>query len=400
MKNKALILGTLFSLYGSSGFSADMDFLSVNGYGTLGGAYQDNEQVLYRDSIHTDKGSQGDFSFDNYSVFGLQLDAQASDNLSFTVQGIASPTNSNGKALKLTWANAKYKLTDNFDVRVGLMLAPNFMFSDILHVAYSYDTVRLPDRYGLVTINNYKGAELTYHNDIGDGYLIASILYGNTTDIVKAVVPNEGSFDVDLDAEKISGISLKYIHDDLTLKGSYIRSVITVSAENINNIFAYLTSLNIPALSNMLSTANTQNIHSDYFTLGARYDFENAYVQGEYIQFQIDNFLPNLNSWDITSAYSLGNWTPFVSYSEVESKSKFQPVSTEGLPVQTTAALTAANQALEQLYRGWLTLNMQKASVGIRYDINENIALKFQYDEQYSDEYDLEIFSTALNFIF
>ncbi|CAA6799600.1 MAG: Unknown protein [uncultured Sulfurovum sp.] len=400
MKNKVLVVGAFLSLCSTSSFSGDMDFLSVNGYGTLGGAYQDNDQVLYRDSIHTDKGSQGDFSFDNYSILGLQLDAQATDKLSFTIQGIASPTNSNDKVFKITWANAKYELTDNFDIRAGLMVAPNFMSSDILNVAYSYDTVRLPDMYGLTTINDYQGVELTYHNEIGEGYLISSILYGKTTDTIKAIVPGEGSFDVDLDATNVSGVSLKYILDDLTIKSSYIRSTITVDSDNITNILSYLSTLNIPTITADLGVANTRDIQSDYFNLGARYNFENSYVQGEYIQFKIDNFLPDLTSWNVTSGYNLGNWTPFVSYSEVESKSKFTPISTEGLPPQATAPINAANQALAQVYRGWLTVDMQKASLGTRYDLNDNIALKFQYDKQYSDEHDLEIFSTALNFIF
>jgi len=377
-----------------------MDFLSVHGYGTLGGAYQGNDQVLYRDSIHTDKGSQGDFSFDNYSVFGLQLDAQATDDLSFTLQGIASPNNSNDKALKITWANAKYKLSDNFDIRAGLMLAPNFMHSDILHVAYSYDTVRLSDMYGLVIMNDYRGVELTYHNDIGEGYFSSSLLYGETTDTVKAVIPQEGVFDIDVEAKNMYGISLKYILNDLTLKGSYIRSDIGVDYDNINTILAYLNSLNIPAIPNTLGPADNRDIKTDYFNLGTRYDFENSYVQGEYIEFKIDNFLPDLKSWNVTSGYTIGNWTPFVSYSEVISNTKFTPISTQGLPPTMAASITSANQALSQVYRGWLTVDMQKASLGTRYDLNENIALKFQYDKQYSDEADLEIFSTALSFIF
>jgi len=377
-----------------------MDFLSVHGYGTLGGAYQGNDQVLYRDSIHTDIRSQDVFSFDNYIVFVLQLDAQATEDLSITVQRIASPNNSNDKDLKITWANAKYKLSDNFDIRAGLMLAPNFMHSDILHVAYSYDTVRLSDMYGLVIMNDYRGVELTYHNDIGEGYFSSSLLYGETTDTVKAVIPQEGVFDIDVEAKNMYGISLKYILNDLTLKGSYIRSDIGVDYDNINTILAYLNSLNIPAIPNTLGPADNRDIKTDYFNLGTRYDFENSYVQGEYIEFKIDNFLPDLKSWNVTSGYTIGNWTPFVSYSEVISNTKFTPISTQGLPPTMAASITSANQALSQVYRGWLTVDMQKASLGTRYDLNENIALKFQYDKQYSDEADLEIFSTALSFIF
>lgn len=398
MEHRALVIGTLLSVYTVSGFSGEMDFLSVNGYGTLGGAYQDNKEVLYRDSIQTDKGSQGDFSFDNYSVFGLQLDAQPNDKLSFTLQGIASPRDD--KSIQITWANAKYALSDNFDIRVGLMVTPKFMFSDILNVAYSYDTVRLPDMYGLVTINDYQGVELTYHNDIADGYLSTSIFHGKTTDTLKAIVPNEGSFDINLNAKNISGISLKYIQDDLTLKGSYIHSLVDVNSENINSVVSYLASLNIPILTNAISTNNNINIHSDYLNLGLRYDFEDAYVQGEYITFKVDSFLPDLASWNLTSGYMLGDWTPFISYSEVESHSKFTPISTEGLPVELTPTVATANQVLSELYKGWLTVDMQKASIGTRYEINDHLALKFQYDKQYAKEYNLEIFSTALNFIF
>lgn len=85
MRYKFLTTIALLSLCQTSMFANDWDFLTINGYGTLGGAYQANGDVLYRDSVYADKGSKGDFSFANYSLLGLQLDAMATDKLSFTL---------------------------------------------------------------------------------------------------------------------------------------------------------------------------------------------------------------------------------------------------------------------------------------------------------------------------
>ncbi|HHS93458.1 MAG TPA: hypothetical protein ENK82_08920, partial [Campylobacterales bacterium] len=162
MKNNILKIALLASLTNTLLFAQEWDFLTVNGYGTIGAAYQENEEVLYRNSFFTDQGTQGDVSFANHSVLGLQLDAKATDKLSFTLQVVASANNANGKILDVEWANAKYQFTNAFDVKVGMMRTPLFMYSDILNVAYSYDVLHLPDMYGLISINKYQGIELSY----------------------------------------------------------------------------------------------------------------------------------------------------------------------------------------------------------------------------------------------
>lgn len=389
----------LLSLCQTSVFADDWDFLSVNGYGTIGGAYQDNDKVMYRDSRYADQGSQGDFSFANYSVLGLQLDAKVTDALSFTLQGVVGPNNANGKLIDIEWANAKYQLSDSFDVRAGLMRLPIFMFSDILHVAYSYDTISLANMYSLVTINSYEGVELSHRFDMDEGSLFSTLLYGNTKSSVNSFDNNGDFLETDVTADEIYGVALKYFHNDLTLRASYIKTKVTLDHEDIDGAISQFDALGIPAISEAIQQYSMKNSPMTYFNLGARYDFENSYILGEYMGVESNSFLPDIAAYNLTAGYNFERWTPFVAYSKVSSNSNYQAISAEGMPIQSTGAIMAANQTYTQIAEGLSDLEVERASVGFRYDLYENTALKFQYDEQKSNE-KLHIFSTAINFVF
>ncbi|MCH9739662.1 MAG: hypothetical protein K0U38_02295, partial [Epsilonproteobacteria bacterium] len=398
-KNKLLKTALFLSLCSTLTFATEWDFLTVNGYGTLGGAYQDNDDVLYRDSLYADKGSQGEFSFANYSVLGLQLDAKATDALSFTVQGIASPNNGNDKLLDIEWANAKYQLSDSLDIRAGLMRLPTFMFSDILHVAYSYDMIRLPDMYGLVAINRYKGVELSHRLDINDVSLSSTLLYGETKNSVKEIGRDNTISKTDIDADKIYGVALKFLYNDLTLRTSYIQADVGLDNEALDGAFAQFNAIGIPVISEAIQKYQVKDAPVSFFNFAARYDFENSYLQGEYIGVESDSFLPDISSWNIAMGYNYERWTPFVAYSNTKGSSNYSSISAEGMPPQVAGAITGANQAFSTMSEGWNGLDVERISVGFRYDLYDNVALKFQYDEQKSKN-DLQIFSTAMNFVF
>jgi len=80
-------------------FAERLDFISIHGYGAIGGAYQDNENILYRNSLNTDDGSKGEFSFDTDTKLGLQLDVVPTDKLSLTIQGAASKNHGSDKLI-------------------------------------------------------------------------------------------------------------------------------------------------------------------------------------------------------------------------------------------------------------------------------------------------------------
>ena len=398
MKYKLLTIMMLLGLYPISCFATELDFLSINGYGTIGGAYQDNKDVLYRDSYYADKGSQGDFSFANYSILGLQLDATPTDKLTFTLQGVASTNNENGKFIDIEWANAKYQLSDTFDVRAGMMRLPTFMFSDILHVAYSYDWIKLPDMYAVVPINKYQGIELSHRLNFNDVSLSSTLLYGETKGNIKPNHNGELS-NLDIEADDIYGVTLKGIYHDFSFRAAYIKSSITLEDERVGTALSQFDSMGIPSISTAIQKYQVEETPISYLNIGARYDFSNSYLLGEYMKVNSESFLPDIASWNISTGYNFETWSPFMVYSYTKNSSNYQNISTEGVNAQMAGAITGANQAFSAMSNNF-DMDLETLSLGFRYDLDDNILLKFQYDNQKRTKEKLHIFSTAINFVF
>jgi hypothetical protein len=378
----------------------EWDFLSVHGYGTLGIAYQDNKDVIYRSSFFTDKGTQGDISFDNHSVLGLQLDTKASDNLTFTVQAVASANNANGNILDVEWANVKYQVTDTFDFKVGMMRTPIFMYSDILKVAYSYDMLRLPDMYGLVSINKYHGLEFSHRSDINDVSIYSTVLYGEADSVYKAI-DNKGDIaESKIHAHNIYGLTFKVLYNELMFRASYLTASLNINNKQADALFNQFNLLDIPLISHTIDKYKVKNKDADYLNFAAKDDFENSYLMGEYIRADSKSFIVDLQSWYIGGGYNFDTWTPFFMYSKTKSTSNYTPMSTSGLSLQLAGAVTGANQAFTQMSEPGTEMNLDTVSLGFRYDLSENAVFKFQYDEQKRLHETLNVFSSVVNFVF
>lgn len=388
---KALLLGLL-----TTGIWAnEWDFLTVNGYGTLGGAYQDNDAYLYKDSSYASRGSEGEFSFANYTLLGLQLDAQVSDRLSLTVQGIASPNNENGHWLELEWANAKYQLTDSFDVRVGRMRSPTFMFSDILHVAYSYDWIHLPDMYTLVPFNKYQGIELSHNWMLDDLYISSSVLYGQASSMFRDGKGNQAEGE----AENAFGAYLRLIYNELSMRVAYSRSSYTYDDPIVNQGIDQFSTLGIAQISDFIERYQIQDTALDYVSVGMRYDFEQSYLLGEYMHFNTESFLADRSSWYFGAGYNFETWAPYVLFSKTIYKENVSNIPTEGATPEEIQTIMIANQLMRQsLEKSDAT--MDTFSIGMRYDMAENMLFKLQYDKKKRPKVELDVFSCAVNFVF
>lgn len=393
----------LLNLCQTSIFATELDFVSINGYGTIGGAYQDNENILYRNSLYADKGSQGDFSLNNYTTLGLQLDATPIEELTFTLQGVASANNENDKLIDIEWANAKYQLNDTLDIRAGLMRLPTFMFSDILHVAYAYDRLKLPDMYSTLTVNKYTGIEFTHHHNFNDLSLATTLLYGKTESNLKTNVNNGEIVRVNVEADKTYGITMKGLYQNLSFRTAYIKSNVSFGNEEIatslSQFNAIAALMNISDISKAIQRYKIEDTPISYMNVGVQYDFSNSYLLGEYMMINSDSFLPDVASWNITTGYNFETWAPYIGYSVTSNSSNYQPISTEGRSSQEVAIIDIVNQTFDAMSSSY-DMNLKTISLGLRYDLSDDIILKLQYDEQKHPKDSLHIFSSTINFVF
>ena len=415
MQYKIINSFILFGLLTRSSLAINLnDDVSLHGYGTVGVAYQDNEDILYRNSLNAKNGAKGNFSLANYSSFGLQVDAQISEKLSLTAQGIVSEYNNNGNHLELGWLNAKYQFTDTSSVRIGKMRLPAFMYSDILNVSYSYDWIRLPDMYSLIAVNNYTGIEFNYDRDINDFTIMSTALYGEAQSVLYTD-RHQGKIDrLNLYTDKIYALTFKLLYNDFSFRMGYSDFKLTLPSKDIDDVLNGLNALGIPMVSQAVNQYQIKDSSVQYIEVGAKYDFGNAYLVAEHMILDSNTFLSNNHAWYVGTGYNFENWSPFVLYSNVDSSQNYKNIkSEEGMPVELVRAINGTNQALSAISESMVQVELKTLSLGTTYNLSENSLLKLQYDRQeefkknrlnfhFSDDnkVDLNIFSAAISFVF
>ena len=378
--------------------SIAMDNVSIYGFGTIGLTYQNNENIIYESNWRMDRGTDGDVSLQNDSKFGLQLDWQIHPKLSFTIQG---SVDSAGATLE--WANLKYNITDELDIKVGQMRFPTAMYSDILKVSYSYDWVRLPeDVYGILPLTSYQGAELNYQTIYKDiEYHIK--FYGGTSKDTMVGTKDVGDYDIEL--KHTFGVNLALIFDSLEIYTGYTQTDISITNDRINMYFDALYQSDIsPIQKDILKDYDPRDKKTKYLSLGFKYNYRNAYLLGEYVDIDMNNIISDNYAWYLTAGYHIDKFTPNITYSKVTGRSNYQ-VETGNEQI---------DKDLQEMAERTLT-SQEHITLGVRYDIKENIALKAQYDhikesdkgrgisihkEEPYEPTDIDLFSLSMDFIF
>jgi hypothetical protein len=393
------------------------DYIYVHGFGTVGMVYQGNEDIIYRNSYNTEKGSEADISFENDTKLGLQLDAKLNDQITFTLQGVASQNHGGGELIKVEWANLKYQPFDTLDIRAGIMQIPAFMYSDTLNISYAYNWVRLPNMYETIPFSSYKGAELNYLYDLDNFFMTLKLYYGSETESIKTICCSSKIEKTDLEIDNIYGAALVLGTDNFKFRVSYTTFEFSVynkrMEENANSVQSY----NIPIISQTYDHYKIKKTPSTYFAIGANYTFNNIYFVSEYINLDTESFKADLKSWYISSAYNYKQFTPYITYSRTISKSNYEDMPTENYTSADNAELYNLIENINYLFNDTATgtgLNQDDFTIGVRYDFIDNIAFKLQYD--YLKEYKnkpsmpmhfnneesttLHIFSATVDFVF
>ena len=108
---------------------------------------------------------------------------------------------------------------------------------------------------------------------------------------------------------------------------------------------------------------------ASFGSLGATWDNGDYFVSGEWGRRDTDTSIADILSWYLTGGVRFGSWTPYLTYSELKADS----------PVNYHAGSVMTNLITSGILRG--NPNDQRTiSLGLRYDIIQNLAIKAQWD--------------------
>jgi len=354
---------TLILVLISSSLFADIDDFHINGFGTLGLSYQDNDDIIYRSSLRSSRGTSGKVSLQNDSKFGLQLDWEASEQIDFTIQGTVD-----SEGVNLEWANIKYTINDNHSFKFGQMRFPTAMYSDILKVGYSYNWVRLPeDVYGILPLTSYLGAEYNYRQTY-QNIEYSFKLYGGRAKDTMTGAEDIGDYTIDL--HNILGSNIAVSFDNLDIYLGYTYTDISIDNPRINDYFDKTLSSPISeSEKDLLRYYDPRGKSTHYFSFGMRYEYENFYMLGEYVWIDMNNIISDNYAGYISMGYHIDKFTPHITFSKVTGKSNYKNSINNDI----------INESLQEMSKRTLT-SQSHITLGLRYDWLDSVALKMQYD--------------------
>lgn len=358
-------------------FANDINKININGFGTLGTTYNSNENTTYRNNLQSNVGSNGDISFSPTSKFGLQIDTKLNEDIEFLFQGIIEQKDKDKINANIQWLNLKYNYDNTLNFKLGKLRTPVYLYSDIFNVSYSYPWNHLPKEvYTTIPFISFDGIEIE-KNFILDDYLFnLQVLYGKNKENVFLQRDEKSEFNSD----DFTGFTLSTDIGNLKLRGSYYQTYLSVDDSSINELTQALESAGYSSIANEYSLSNKK---FTLYGLGVLYDSFDWFFASEYVRINSDNImLERIDSFYASLGYRFDNLMPYVTYSVSKIKSN---TPDNRVPTGVNSSLDQLNAASNEMIRSF-NLASKTYSLGLRYDIVKNIALKFQYDYIVLDE--------------
>jgi hypothetical protein len=356
--------------------AAAIDFygsmFSLNGFGTLGIVHssEDKADFTATDFEPNGAGYSRSWSASDDSLVGVQVTGNFTPRLSAVLQLVAQQNYNDTYWPHVEWANIKYQVTSDFDVRAGRVVMPTFLVSDSRQVGYSHPWVRPPtELYSLNPITTLDGVDTAYRLHMGE---VTSTLQADYGRRLSSKFPAGNTFD----ANYAWGIFEATEYGAALLRLGYLNSTITLNSGAA--LFAAFRQLG-PQGSDIATNYQVVDKPESIVTLGASYDPGRWFAMGEWLRSRSDSFLGVDTGWYISGGFRFRALTPFLTYSQVTERiTSSQGLSDSGLPAYLAPTVAALDAGLNQLLA---TRPIQYTStLGVRWDFMKDFDFKAQVD--------------------
>lgn len=316
----------LAMLQEQSSYDSLADRMTINGFFT-GKMVAANNDAGFDNATTTPNFADG-------SKLGLQGTFALTDQTQIVAQLVGR--GSDDWTPEMEWAFLSHDFDNGFVTRVGRLRLPLYMYSDFLEVGYAQPWATPPaDVYTIAPITSFNGVDVTYQHDLGDAILALQASYGNDSSSAE-----DNSVATDVEFSDIAGLSATLSYEEWVFRTTYFQT--DLSSDKI---------VGLPGLGSF------NNDKAQFVGAGVSYDNGSLIAISEYTISKVEGAYADTESAYITLGYRIEAFTPYVSYSYLK--------TTDDEKRTPGSAESAA-------------LNWERStySVGTRYDISANLALK------------------------
>jgi opacity protein-like surface antigen len=344
--------------------------VTVNGFFTLSGGMASNDAGY--------AGYDKTLDYEPETKVGLQASFEVTESTYLVTQLVARAEQH--WSPEIEWAFLSHTFDNDLTLRAGRLRVPLYMYSDYLEVNFAQPWLRPPEEiYAVVPVSSYEGVDFVYTIPFDEAEWLFQAYTGVGSD-----PDSETGFGTDVKYDDVMGFSSSFTYNSFTVRASYVMTTL-----NSGQAF-------VPGSYNRMPLFNFDDSDSNFLGLGASYDDGDLLVVAEWTRSEADgsglptnldpgtiNYSGNWQDIDsayISVAYRFGNITPYVTYAIMETSDddERQATSDDG----STGVEELYNKANQIIFDGQRTTY----SAGVRYDVNANMALKF--DVTYSGDFD------------
>ncbi|MGR8929071.1 MAG: hypothetical protein ACU836_00420 [Gammaproteobacteria bacterium] len=340
--------------------------VSISAFGTLGGAWLSNSHVDYGLNIQpVGPGKTHDFDLGLDSRLGAQLNISLTPSTLITAQAVVERLPNNEFGPRLTQANIRQEITDDFAVRIGRMQSPVFLASEYRLANFSNPWVRTPHVvYGIYPLTHIDSADLSYRMETGVGTFSLNAGYGWLTYPIPLASQNSDTADLNID--DVIYANLKLDNGPWRVKLSWLHGHVTSHTEEIDKLIAFY---------QQFDPAAAQALRPDYlgvgiYTAGISYESESWLLMTEWGIGLMDHatIIGTAHGGYLTVGYRFGRWMPHITlgYHAITDRRVHSPIPFIDL------SLASLHQAQRSNYR---TL-----AAGLNYTVTDSVILRGQVD--------------------
>ncbi|MDQ1832992.1 hypothetical protein [Massilia scottii] len=357
------LVTAILAAFSAASHAADAPTVTISGFGTAALTATDTDDVEYaRFNQAAGVGKSPRPGVD--SNFGIQGTAKMNNWLSFTAQGLARKNARDAYGAELSWAFAKFKVSDEISIRVGRIGMPIYMISDFRQVGYANTMIRpAQEVYRQIYGDSYDGIDAMYQHNFGDTTVTAQVGIGKMSTRI--------TDDNRVQYKPATTIHIVAENGPFTVR--FGRADAKVSVEGSESLDGLLATLRQVGMTNVANDLGITDVDGSFTSLGFTMDYKNFLVQSEYAVRKTDSLvIHDTSSYYTMLGYRFGKVTPYYYYGNIKQDSAR---SYTGLP--GTGPLAALSAGVNTAMKAGL---QSTNAVGVRWDFHKSAALKVQID--------------------
>lgn len=345
---------------------------SISGFGTLGVVHSSEDKADFTSTFYKPDGPgfSHNWSADVDSLVGVQLNADFTPQLSAVVQLISEQNYDGTYEPHVEWAHVKYRFTPDFSVSLGREVLPDFLASSYRKVNYANPWVRPPiEVYRLLPTTTNDGVHLSYRMHFGEITNTVRATYGSSSR--KSPAGGEDR------ARNQWGIFNTAEYGPWQLHLGHHRN--KLDSEGLRPVFDTFRLFGPEGVA-LAEKYDCDGKTYGITTVGASYDPGNWFLMSEFGRVNSHCFIGALSGWYVSSGYRFGKFTPYIVYAEsnVHSNTSESGLNTSSLPPFLVGPASQLNGLLSYLIAS--APAQQTVSIGGRWDVMKNTAIKVQVD--------------------